>query len=138
MSGTLSESELLALYDRDERFAAVYPDTRREQVGDLVRHVDLVENSGAVMYSRLDEFAADAAIREQMRYFGGLGRDFEWKAYAHDRPADLIQRLANLGFEIDEPEAILVLDLHAPPEASMASTSVQVKRVERPEELQPI
>ena len=47
-------ADLLALYDQHERFAATYPDTRREELPHLVRHVDLVGNSGAVIFSRLD------------------------------------------------------------------------------------
>ena len=51
---------------------------------------------------------ADAAIAEQIRYFTGLGREFEWKLYSHDRPADLGARLAAAGFVAEEPETVLV------------------------------
>jgi hypothetical protein len=129
MSGSLSQAELLALYDRDEREQATFPGSRREEVGDCVLDVDLVEHTGTVVYSRLDERTADAAIREQVAYFQKLGIEFEWKAYAHDRPADLIQRLAEHGFVLDEPEAILVLDLEAGSEALTAGSNVRVKRV---------
>ena len=138
MSGWLSHAEVLALYDHDERIAAVYPDTRREAVGDLVRHIDLVENSGVVLYSRLDELTADTAIREQIAYFQRRRTAFEWKAYTHDRPADLIQRLARHRFVLDEPEAILVLEPRAASEALLAPSGVRIKRVERPDELEPI
>jgi GNAT superfamily N-acetyltransferase len=138
MSGSLSHAELLALYDHDERIAAVYPDTRREVLGDLVRHIDLVEHSGVVLYSRLDELTADAAIREQIAYFAERQTSFEWKAYTHDRPADLIQRLARHGFVLDEPEAILVLEPRAASEALLAPTGVRIERVERPDELEAI
>jgi GNAT superfamily N-acetyltransferase len=138
MSGSLSQAELLALYDRDEREQATFPGSRREEVGDCVLDVDLVEHTGTVVYSRLDERTADAAIREQVAYFQKLGIEFEWKAYAHDRPADLIQRLAEHGFVLDEPEAILVLDLEAGSEALTAGSNVRVKRVERSDELEPI
>jgi GNAT superfamily N-acetyltransferase len=123
----LIRAELLALYDHDERFAATFPDTRREELPGLVRQLDLVERAGQVVYTDLDESTIEAAIQEQVAYFGSLDREFEWKAYAHDRPADLVARLAQHGFLIDEPEAILVLDLHS---VSMASTStVHVRRV---------
>jgi GNAT superfamily N-acetyltransferase len=138
MSESLGQAEVLALYDRDERIAALYPDTRREVVGDVVRHIDLVENSGLVLYSRLDERTADAAIREQIAYFAERRTSFEWKAYAHDLPADLNERLARLGFALDEPEAILVLEPRSASEALLAPTGVRIKRVERPDEQEPI
>ncbi|MBV9354367.1 MAG: hypothetical protein JO023_02455 [Chloroflexi bacterium] len=103
MAADLVPAELLALYDHDERFAATFPDTRGEELPDLVRHLDLVGNSGSVIYSRLEATSADAAIEQQMVYFEGLRLEFEWEAYAHDEPADLVQRLADHGFELDEP-----------------------------------
>jgi len=55
----------------------------------------------------------DDAIHQQINYFSSLGHSFELKAYAHDAPADLVSRLAALGFEIDEREAVKVLDLES-------------------------
>jgi len=104
-------SDLLALYDSDERFLATYADTRREELPSLVRHVDLRGTSSAVLFARLSSDTADAAIQEQLAYFKSLGHDFEWKAYSHDQPPDLIERLTRHGFAVDEVEAILVLDL---------------------------
>ena len=142
MSGTLSRAELLALYDHDERIAATYPDTRREEVGPIVRHLDTVEHSGIVLYSKLDAASADAAIREQVAYFDALRLPFEWKAYSHDQPTDLLQRLSNYGFELDEPETIVVLDLHAVPADTRptrtSSPNLSVKRIAHPDELLPL
>jgi hypothetical protein len=132
-----TRARLLALYDADERERAEYPDLRREELPHLVRQVDLLGRSGAVIFSRLDEASADAAIAEQVAYFRGLGQAFEWKAYAHDRPADLVQRLAGHGFAIDAPEAILVLDLAAPSAAGELTTRT-VRRVEDPRELEAV
>jgi hypothetical protein len=106
-------SDLLRLYDKDERYSATYPDTRREEFShpQLVRHVDLLSITGMVIYSTLTTDTADTAIQQQIAYFQSLGQDFEWKAFAHDQPPDLVQRLAAHGFHIDDPEAVLVLDL---------------------------
>ncbi|HLZ26161.1 MAG TPA: GNAT family N-acetyltransferase [Chloroflexota bacterium] len=126
-------ADLLALYDVDERFSATYPDSRREELPALVRHVDLVGTSSAVIYSRLTPESMDTAIAEQVAYFASLGHDFEWKAYAHDQPPDLAAHLAAHGFAAEETEAILVLDLqttHPAPEAPS-----RVRRITRREEL---
>jgi GNAT superfamily N-acetyltransferase len=130
-------SDLLALYDQHERFAATYPDTRREELSQLVRHVDLVGNSGAVIFSRLSSETVDAAIIEQCAYFQSLGQEFEWKAFAHDQPPDLIQRLAAHGFDLDETEAVMVLDLNDPPAALLGPTAA-ASRLNRPDELRDV
>lgn len=89
--------------------------SRVERVGDVVRHVGPAAGWNGVLWSDLDERAADAAIAEQVRFFGGLGRAFEWKTYAHDRPADLPDRLAAAGFVPEETEALLVAETAALP-----------------------
>jgi GNAT superfamily N-acetyltransferase len=130
-----SLADLLALYDYDERFAATYPYLLREEVASVVRHVDLLSKTGTVIYSQLDEASVEAAIDEELAYFQARGLEFEWKAYAHDQPADLIHRLAQHGFQVDEPEAILVLDLDDPFAPPPGNQTVRVKRLEHPDEL---
>jgi hypothetical protein len=63
---------------------------------------------GGVFWSDLDQSTADAAIAAAVEWFRPLGRDFEWKHYAYDRPADLPNRLLAAGFEPDEEEALVV------------------------------
>src|SRR5512133_2812207 len=63
-----------------------------------------------VVWSALDEATVDLAIAEQIARFAPLGRDFEWKLYTHDRPADLGQRLVAAGFRPEPEEALLVAD----------------------------
>ena len=60
---------------------------------------------------RFEAMTADAAIAAQVAYFSGLGQAFECKVYAYDQPGDLVDRLAARGFEIDQPEAVMVLDV---------------------------
>lgn len=128
-------SELLALYDHDERFAAINPGMRREELPELVRYVDLVGTSSAVIFSRLSADTADSAIQEQRAYFASLNHDFEWKTYAHDQPPDLTQRLAAHGFAVDETEAIMVLDLQPTEPLPQPPPSVTVVQVHHRETL---
>jgi GNAT superfamily N-acetyltransferase len=81
-----------------------------ERVGTLVRLVGAGDGWSGVVWSDFGEdgAAADAAIAEQVRYFTTLGREFEWKLYAHDLPADLGERLAAAGFAADDPETVMV------------------------------
>lgn len=52
--------------------------------------------------------ALDALIRRQRDRFAARGRQLEWKTYAHDEPADLVDRLRAAGFEPEEAETVLV------------------------------
>src|SRR5687767_2255896 len=53
-----------------------------------------------IIYSKLDETNAGAAIDEEVAHHRAIGQQFEWKLYAHDTPSDLMQRLRSHGFEI--------------------------------------
>jgi GNAT superfamily N-acetyltransferase len=109
--------ELLGIFTREQRIDLDYPDVQRELDGSVIRHINLAGEDGFVIFSRLDETSAEAAISAQIARFQGIPQDFEWKVYDYDRPADLIERLRRRGFEIGEPEALLVLDLAAGPGA---------------------
>jgi GNAT superfamily N-acetyltransferase len=128
-------SDLLALYDHDERYSVTFPDLRREALPQVVRHVDVLARAGMVIYSDLTADTADAAIRQQMDFFQSLDQDFEWKAFGHDQPADLVQRLAAHGFAVDNTEAVLVLDLA---QARAVASSHEVKRVQHPDDLRDV
>ncbi|TVR87810.1 MAG: GNAT family N-acetyltransferase [Trueperaceae bacterium] len=50
-------------------------------------------------------------IQAEIAHFRGLGGSFEWKHYDHDEPADLRERLVSAGFELEDEERLLALDL---------------------------
>ncbi|MFJ5309344.1 GNAT family N-acetyltransferase [Streptomyces sp. NPDC088350] len=101
---------VLALHDRDLREGARPdgPGARVERTGGVVRQVADEHGWNVVLWSDLDETDADAAIAEQIAYFTGLGRDFEWKLYGHDLPTDLGQRLTAAGFTPEPQETLMV------------------------------
>ena len=108
---------------------------RREQTARTVRHVNLLGHLGVVMHTSLDAATADEAIREEVRYFEGIGQGFEWKLFAHDRPADLKERLERAGFEIGGVEVVLVLEAEAAPARLRSSVECEVRRIEDPDAL---
>jgi GNAT superfamily N-acetyltransferase len=126
--------DLLKLYDREEREHAAIVGMRREEAPELVRQVDLVGTSSTVLYSKMAAEDLDRVIEREAAYFAALGHDLEWKAYAHDAPSDLVERLRAHGFACDEREAIVVLDVdHAP--TSLLEPPLGVRRVKKPEDL---
>jgi GNAT superfamily N-acetyltransferase len=103
--------KLLERYDIEERRDAAEVGMRREVGANVVRLLEVDGTFGTVLYSTLGESNADQVIDEERAYFADLGYELEWKAFSHDLPMDLVQRLRAHGFQIDEPEAIVVLDL---------------------------
>jgi GNAT superfamily N-acetyltransferase len=76
-------------------------------------HVTRVIGDGwaGVVWSDLDESNADAVIREQVSRFARLSRQWEWKHYSHDRPADLPRRLLAAGLVTEPAEALLIAEI---------------------------
>lgn len=107
----LGVSELLALYDQEQRRDIVYPDMTREVRPHVVRYTRPAPGRNFILYSDLAGADVDAVIHEEVAYFSSLGQSFEWKVYSHDQPANLKERLTEHGFIPDEPDAIMLLDL---------------------------
>lgn len=139
----MTPAEILARFDAEMRIdPPPRPGVQYERVGNVVRGFGTWH---AVVFARLTSANADAAIAEQVAFFhaiantvgsrgaepaaaanaGGPGaRAIEWKVYGHDTPADLGSRLSAVGFEPDEPETLMVLDLAAPPRAGDAGAEL--------------
>ncbi len=128
-------NEIRTLYDEEQRRVIEYTTLRREATSQVVRHVDLFGTDGVVIYSELDEQSVDAAIDEQIAFFEALQHTFEWKYFQHDKPRDLLARLQAKGFEIDDEEAIVVLDLTNLSPELRATTEFDVRRLEDPEQV---
>ncbi|HEX3455625.1 MAG TPA: hypothetical protein VHS03_13440, partial [Gaiellaceae bacterium] len=109
----MTAAELLAAHDAQLR--AHVPPLLPE--GETVEHVGpLVRFSGGwgrgwVLYRDLEGIegqALDELIASQVAFFSERGQRFEWKTYAHDRPADLPERLIAAGFVPEEPETVVI------------------------------
>jgi predicted N-acetyltransferase YhbS len=106
----MDHSAVLALYDRDMREGAQPdgPGARIERSERVVRQVASAQGWNGVVWSRLDEASADAAIAEQIARFSALGHEFEWKLYGHDVPVDLGRRLGAAGFTAEPEETLMI------------------------------
>ncbi|MGA5817533.1 GNAT family N-acetyltransferase [Kitasatospora sp. NPDC094028] len=109
----MDHDDVLALFDRRLRREARGDGgtTRIERDGAVLRQVGVAHDWNGILWSDLDEAGADEAIAAQVRYFGGLGLEFEWKTYGHDRPADLGERLLAAGFTAEDEESVMVADI---------------------------
>jgi GNAT superfamily N-acetyltransferase len=148
----MDREALLALYDVAQRINIDYPDTRKERRPHVIRFVSERGAPHFILFSQLEGADVEAVIAEEQAYFRALGK-VEWKVYEHDRPPDLRRRLAAQGFEVDDPEAVMILDLHSSPEwqarlqddtwqpaaeAGHRLDEVSLRRLERPEQLKDV
>lgn len=136
-----NDDEVRAHYDRVLRREAApdEPGATVERVGAVVRQVSGRGGWSGVLWSGLDSGpAADAAIAEQLCYYGALGLSFEWKQHAHDRPADLGERLTAAGFLAGPPETVMVAEVAAVERTPAWPEGVTVRRVADPAGLAPV
>jgi hypothetical protein len=109
---------LLAAYDTQlrGRLADELPEgMQAERDGPLVRYVDATHR-GFVDYrdlAGLEGADVDELIGRQVRFFAERGERFEWKLHAHDRPADLAQRLRSSGFVPEDVETVVIAPVAA-------------------------
>lgn len=79
-----------------------------------------------------DGASADRAIAAQrawLRSPEGKGREFEWKLYSYDHPADLPARLTSAGFVAEPPETLMVAEIAALPADTGAPDGVRLEPV---------
>ncbi|WP_327359222.1 GNAT family N-acetyltransferase [Streptomyces sp. NBC_01304] len=103
-----------------------------ERTGDVVRANGDGGAWTGILWSDLDESTADAAIAAQQAHFTSLGRTFEWKTYAHDRPADLPDRLLAAGFVPEPPETLMVTDVSSQTGTPQLPPGVRIVEVDDP------
>lgn len=137
----MNRDDLLHLYDIQERQHGVHPPYRRETAPGVVRHVHPDPSRlSFIVYSQLDAAKADQVIQEQIRWYREEvnGAGLEWKTYDHDTPPDLQERLAAHGFQAEEREALLVLDLEACPDVYLQPVTADIRRVTNEEDFRQI
>ncbi len=103
--------ELRALYDHDQRINSEEPDVRRVVAAHTIRYINQRDPESFLLYTDLTSDNVEQAITDEIAYFESIGHDFEWKVFSHDQPPDLLERLIARGFEAEEAETILVLDM---------------------------
>lgn len=126
--------QILALFDQERRDLP-FPGSRREITAWLARDVALDRDRSWITYSHHDRATIDTAIEAQIDYFRSLGHSFEWKVFDHDQPPNLRERLLAHGFEAEQPEAFMVLEIQDAPAALLAPVTHDVRRVISPDDL---
>lgn len=135
----MNNREILAIFDREMRVGVQIhePGLRIDRAPGYVRIVGPSHaiHDNCVIYSDVADASVDAAIDEQIAYFGEHGRDFEWKLFDHDPPVTLAERLIAHGFEPDTPETVLVADLAELGHPVILGEGISARRIDRAEML---
>ena len=131
-----SDPELLALYD--EQMRRRYAGTPSQRVERSILTTRTLGEAGGlewgcVIFSALEPRNADAAIDGELQRFGAIGRAFEWKAFGHDRPADLEDRLTARGFRPGDRETLVVRESEPALERSLPE-GLRMRRLQSPDE----
>lgn len=134
----MKTKEILSLFDAQERRNVIYPDLQRDVSAGIVRYVGSVSNPSFVLYSDLHRSNADAAIQEQIEFFSQQQLSFEWKVYDYDKPHDLLKRLMDYGLELEDTDAVMVLDLHDALPALLTPPTVDVRQITDSEGLEDV
>ncbi|MYL51375.1 GNAT family N-acetyltransferase [Halobacillus litoralis] len=104
--------DLLNKYHMELRVNAQTTGFRREETAHVVRHISEYDDRGFILASALTDHNARSVIQAEKEYFKQIGQSFEWKLFSYDTPSNLKELLIAEGFEEDEEEALLVLDLN--------------------------
>lgn len=135
----MNKSQIIALFDQDQRREVTYPGMRREVTPEVVRHIHVSgSGDGMIIFSQIDENNADEIIREQVTFFESIGQDFEWKVYSYDRPPDLKNRLESHGFVTEDSETLVVLDLEEAPVSLWEPIRPGIRRIHSVEKLKDV
>jgi GNAT superfamily N-acetyltransferase len=126
----MNSTELFDTYALETRRQA-FPGITVESLPHFLRHTpEGGDGDAMVTFASLTPGCEDAMIDEQIAHFARLGRRFEWKLYAFDRPSDLRSRLERRGFVSDPVEVFMVfpLDRNMPFVDRLAG--VEVRRIQ--------
>lgn len=130
-------SDILALYDEQERRLSHHPSYRREETAEVVRHIHSGKTRRSfVIYSDLTAVNADDIIAREVAHYQAVGgAGLEWKTYSHDSPPDLGERLMAHGFVDEGLETLLVLELENAPAILQQPITADVRHLTAVEQL---
>jgi GNAT superfamily N-acetyltransferase len=78
---------------------------------------------------------AREAVASQATYFRSRGEELIWRVYEHDKPAELGDCLAEVGFEAEPPGTLMIFDL-ANQLTAPIGPDIEIRRVTTMEDLQ--
>ena len=134
----MDRNELISRFHKELRVEAQTQGYIREETPYVVRHISKFGDKGYIISSTVNEDNAREIIRNEVNYFNKLKLDFEWKVYSYDKPDSLKDILAQEGFKVDPPEALMVLNLEDRHPLLTNSQLLEVKEIKDEQGIQDI
>ncbi|MBC7002953.1 GNAT family N-acetyltransferase [Photobacterium sp. BZF1] len=107
----MKTTDVMHAYNEHERKVINDIDGKVIDTDGVVKFVSDNPQGSYISFYSLDEQSAKAAIEREVAYFSQLGKAFEWKTYCADVPQNIGELLLNFGFEQEESESFMALDL---------------------------
>ena len=105
---------------------------------DVVREISPDGDECTIAYSHSTEHQIDAVISREVSEARLRRYRLEWKAYSHDKPGTLRDRLAAAGFEPAPAEQVLYLPISQSALSRFDNQAIEIRKVRRPEELEAV
>ncbi|MFE8699456.1 GNAT family N-acetyltransferase [Cytobacillus sp. FJAT-54145] len=102
---------MLNIFTKELRKDIHYPGWKREETPYTVRHISEHNEHGFVLFSNLNKQNIHSVIQDELNFFNSINQPFEWKVFDYDQPENLIEALTEYGFEVENKEALMVLDI---------------------------
>ncbi|KAA0546948.1 GNAT family N-acetyltransferase [Bacillus sp. BGMRC 2118] len=131
----MNKQQLLDIYTKEQRIEVEHPGWERLVTKHTIRNVSQFGEKGFVIYSNLTNENAHEIINQEIEYFSSISQGFEWKYYDYDQPANLKDLLIEKGFTIEDPEALLVLDIESKTDLLAMSISPEIVRITKDKDI---
>ena len=83
----------------------------KESDSNLTKFVSKDRHGSYISFFDFDESLSESIVKEQLAYFSQRKLCFEWKTYSTDKPSNIGNVLLANGFEQEDTESFMVLDL---------------------------
>lgn len=116
--------DVMHAYNEHERKIIQDIDGKVIETDEVVKFVsDNIEGS-YISFFDVTEETAQAVIEREKAYFTERGQSFEWKTYCTDSPSNIGEILLSNGFEQEEPESFMALELSTVSERKVADCRI--------------
>ncbi|MGE7093694.1 GNAT family N-acetyltransferase [Lysinibacillus sp. NPDC048646] len=125
----MEKEALISIFHKELRQYAEVEGYIREETEYVVRHISQFGEQSFIISSNLTDTNVEKVIEQEVNYFRELNQTFEWKVYSYDKPTNLKERLAQQGFKIEDPEAVMVLKLDEQHSLLLEQTHLNLKEI---------
>ncbi|WEM41341.1 GNAT family N-acetyltransferase [Photobacterium sp. DA100] len=109
--GVMNTTDVMHAYNKHERKVINDLDGKVIDTDGVIKFVSDNPEGSYISFYGLNEQSAKAAIEREVAYFSQLGKAFEWKTYCTDLPQNIGELLLSNGFEQQESESFMALEL---------------------------